>query len=142
MRDNSKTVGDLAELKVACLFAEKGYFVSRPMTDNAPYDLIIDDGELKKVQVKARCIRNSKITVELRTTMVNYVREYEKSDFDLLAVYNIDSGEIALFDWDEIGDVKTLTLRTEPAKNNQSNGVKFFKDYIPQNPSMVHGRDC
>lgn len=130
MRDNSKTIGDLAELRVACIFAEKGYFVSRPMTDNAPYDLIVDTGELKKVQVKARCERNGKIAVELRTTMVNYVRNYDKSDFDLLAVYNIDSGEIAILDWEQIGDTKNLILRTSPARNNQSSGVKFFKDFL------------
>lgn len=132
MRDNSKTIGDLAELKVACMFAEMGNFVSRPMTDNAPYDMIVDNnGDLRKVQVKARCERNDAVTVELRTTMVNYIRHYEKTDFDLLAVYNIDSGEIALLDWEQIGETKNIVLRTKPAKNNQSKGVRYFKDYIP-----------
>lgn len=132
MRDNTKTVGDLAELKIACLFAEKGYFVSRPMTDNAPYDLIVDDGtRLKKVQIKARSVRNSKVSVELRSMMVNYNRKYEKNDFDLLGIYLIESGDIALLDWDQIGDVETLTLRVGPSKNNQTKNVKHFKDYIP-----------
>ena len=133
IRDNTKTIGDLAELKVACLFAEKGWFVSKPVTDNAPYDLIVDDGEsLRKVQVKARCTREEKITVELRSTMVNYVRHYNKSDFDLLAVYDIDNSRIALLDWEQIGESKTLVLRTSPSKNNQTKGVKYFTDYIGQ----------
>ena len=131
MRDNSKTIGDLAELKVAAMFAEKGYFVSKPLTDNAPYDLIIDDGSLKKVQVKARCERDNKVLVELRTTMVNYVRDYDKDDFDLLAVYNTDSGKIAIFNWDQIGDRRSLTIRTTPPKNNQVDKVIMFDDYIP-----------
>lgn len=131
MRDNTKTIGDLAELKVAAMFAEKGCFVSKPLTDNAPYDLIIDDGSLKRIQVKARCERDSKVLVELRTTMVNYTREYEKEDFDLLAVYNTDSGKIALFNWDQIGDRKSLTLRTTSPKNNQVDKVMMFDDYIP-----------
>ena len=132
MRDNSKTIGDLAELKVAAMFAEKGCFVSKPLTDNAPYDLIIDDGQLKKVQVKARCERDDKVLVELRTTMVNYVRNYEKDDFDLLAVYNTNSGKIAVFNWDQIGDRKSLTLRTTAPKNNQVDKVLMFDDFIPQ----------
>lgn len=133
MRENSKTVGDLAELKVACLFAEKGYFVNRPMTDNAPYDMIVDDGtSLKKVQVKARGVRNGKVTVELRTTMVNYIRPYSKEDFDLLAVYNIDSGQVAILDWSEIGDSGNLVLRTEPPGNNQSKNIKMFQKFVPE----------
>jgi hypothetical protein len=131
MRDNSKTIGDLAELKVAAMFAEKGCFVSKPLTDNAPYDLIIDDGQLKKVQVKARCERDDKVLVELRTTMVNYVRNYEKDDFDLLAVYNTNNGKIAIFNWDQIGERKSLTLRTSAPKNNQVDKVLMFDDYIP-----------
>lgn len=131
MRNNSKTIGDLAELKVACMFAEKGYFVSRPMTDNAPYDLIVDvDNNLKRVQVKARCERDGKISVELRTTMVNYVRPYSQEDFDLLAVYNTDSDEIAILNWEQIGEVGNLILRTERPKNNQMKGVKMFESFI------------
>lgn len=133
MRSNSKTVGDLAELKVACYFAELGYVVSKPIGDNASYDLIIDTGvSLKKVQVKARCIRDGKISVELRTTMVNYVRPYNKEDFDLLAVFNIDTMQIALLDWDQIGDCENVILRTQRPKNNQSKNVKMFEDYIPR----------
>mgnify|MGYP003435673494 len=103
MRDNSKTKGDIAELKVAALFAEKGYFVSRPLTDNAPYDLIVDNGKtLKKVQVKARIKRRGRLSVELFTSMTNYSRRYEDNDFDLLAVYSIDCGRIAVIEWEEI----------------------------------------
>jgi len=133
MRSNSKTVGDLAELKVACLFAEKGYIVSRPMSDNAPYDLIVDSGDkLKRVQVKARCVRDGKINVELHTTMVNYTRPYSKEDFDLLAVFNTDTMQIALLDWDQIGDSGSIVLRIDAPKNNQNKNVKLFETYIPR----------
>lgn len=132
MRNNSKTIGDLAELRTAALFASMGYFVSKPLTDNAPYDLIVDNGALSKVQVKARSIRNDKITVEMRTTMVNYTSDYSKSDFDILAVYNIDTEEIALLNWLHLKEGCDVVLRTAPTKNNQSKGIKFFSDFIPR----------
>lgn len=131
MKSNSKVIGDLAELKTAALFAEHGYFVLKPLTDNAPYDLVVDkDNKLYKVQVKARKIRNGIIAVELRTTMLNYVRHYQDGDFDLLAVYNIDDGSIAIVPWDDCKDLKTLTLRIDEAGNGQKDKVKYFKDYI------------
>ena len=131
MRDNSKTIGDLAELTVAAKFAEKGYFVSRPLTDNAPYDLIVDDGiSLKKVQVKARTEREGKISVELFSSMVNYTKVYESGDFDLLAVYNINTKEVAIISWDEISsNTKGILFRTVPPLNNQTKGVRMFEDY-------------
>ena len=130
MRDNTKTIGDLAELTVAVKYAEKGCFVSRPLTDNAPYDLIIDDGEsLKKIQVKARVERDDKIAVELFTSMVNYTRFYEDGDFDLLAVYNINTKEVAVISWSEIAGKKSIVFRKTPPLNNQTKGIRLFEDY-------------
>lgn len=132
MRNNSKTIGDQAELSVAAKFAEKGFFVSKPLTDNAPYDLIVDDGNfLKKVQVKARTERNNKISVELFTSMINYNRSYEEGDFDLLAIYNINTKEIAVIEWKEISsNTKGILFRTKLPLNNQTKGVRMFKDYV------------
>ena len=73
MRDNSKSIGDLAELKVITDLTERGFDVSIPFGDNCKYDLIVDiNGSLKKVQVKARSTRNNVISVELRSCMRNY----------------------------------------------------------------------
>lgn len=133
MRDNSKTIGDLAELKAATMFAEQGCYVSRPLTDNAPYDLIVDqDGKLLKVQVKARSERNGVVSTEIRSCMRGYTHFYTKEDWDLLVVYNIDDGSLAVLDWDDIGDKIVVNLRTQRPKNNQKKGVMMFEDYIPQ----------
>ena len=130
LKENTKAIGDLAELKVACDLTEKGYVVSKPIGDNAPYDMIIDmDGTLKKVQVKARSERDNKVSVELRSCMRNYTHYYNKDEWDILAVYNIDRGEIAYLNWVDIGDNSVIRLRTELPKNNQKFGVKMFEDY-------------
>ena len=50
---NSKSKGNLGEIKVASEFIKYGCMVSFPFGDNARYDLVVDmNGELKKVQVK------------------------------------------------------------------------------------------
>lgn len=50
---NSKSKGNLGEIKVASEFIKWGCTVSFPFGDNARYDLIVDDGDsLKRVQVK------------------------------------------------------------------------------------------
>ena len=129
MRQNTKSVGDLAELKIASDLIEQGYVVSAPYGDNAPYDLIVDiNGVLKKVQVKARTVKNDVVTVELKSSMRNYTRQYSKQDWDIIAIYNIDNGTIAYLDWNAIGDIKTtLTLRTVRPKNNQKS--MMFEEY-------------
>lgn len=127
---NTKTLGDLAELKAALYFAEQGYVVSKPIGDNAPYDLIVDkDNKLQKVQVKARSERNGVISVEMRSCMRNYTYFYTRDDFDILAAYNADSGKMAFLTWDDIGDKQGVALRTTPPKNGQKKGVMMMEDY-------------
>ena len=49
---NSKSKGNIGEIKVASEFIKWGCIVSFPFGDNARYDLIIDDGDsLKRVQM-------------------------------------------------------------------------------------------
>lgn len=45
--------GDVAEVEVAAALMSRGFPVSKPLTDNEPYDLVVEiDLELQKVQVK------------------------------------------------------------------------------------------
>lgn len=127
---HTKTVGDLAELKVAARFAEKGYFVSRPLSEHAPYDLIVDkDNRLQKVQVKARSIyKNGSVVVRKNTSN----GPYSDGDFDLLALYCIDDERIVLLTWEELRSTEghEISLRVEKAKNNQTKHVRYFEDYL------------
>ena len=128
---NSKSYGDIAELAVAAKLAKLGYIVSRPLSDNAPYDLIIDkNGTLQKVQVKARRTRRGRVYIEMYSSMTNYVRMYEKEDFDILAVYHIETGDIAFISRNEI-TTKQLVLQVDNSKRFSKNSfnMKFFEDY-------------
>ncbi len=128
---NSKTYGDIAELAVAAKLAKMGYIVSRPLSDNAPYDLIIDkNGTLQKVQVKARKSRKGCVFVELYSNTTSGSRMYQKKDFDILAIYHIETGDIALVDHNEI-NTKQLILQIGSSKRFSKNSpsMKFFEDY-------------
>lgn len=66
MKDNTKTVGDIAEIVAAAELIKSGYIVSRPLIDNVPYGIIYDTGEqLRRAQVKGRTSTRGKISVEL-----------------------------------------------------------------------------
>lgn len=128
---STRDLGDYAEIAAATIFTKRGNIVSKPLTENSTYDLVVDmDGILKKVQVKARSIRNNKVNIELFTSMRNYKKEYKTGDFDFLVIYAKELNKFALISWDEIKELKVLTLRTEAPKNNQKIGVKMFDDYL------------
>ena len=134
MRSNSKTVGDIAELKAALYYTENDYVVSKPLGDNAPYDLIVDDGiTLKKVQVKSRAVRDNKIAVEMWTlpgSGKNTTRvDYTPNSFDEVFVYVPELKRAAIFNWDLIKDRSTVNLRLEKPKNNQKKNITMFEDY-------------
>jgi hypothetical protein len=47
-----KDQGNLGEATAILYYAQRGFSVSKPLFENCPYDLIVDDGALKRVQVK------------------------------------------------------------------------------------------
>jgi hypothetical protein len=49
---NTKKQGDVGLGACVAWATSLGYTVSLPLTDSQPYDLIVDDGSLKRVQVK------------------------------------------------------------------------------------------
>jgi hypothetical protein len=65
-----KDQGNLGEATAILFYAERGDRVSKPLFENSPYDLIVDDGiSLKRVQVKTTRYKapSGKYRVNLRT---------------------------------------------------------------------------
>lgn len=136
MRDNSKTTGDIAEIIAASELMKNGYVVSRPLSDNAPYDLIYDTGtQLRRAQVKGRTSSDGKIRVELYCNARSYNGKYELDDFDDFIIVDLESYNVALIDvlaeglFDSGARFSSFTLRVEPTLNGQSKGVRMFNDY-------------
>ena len=133
MKHHTKEKGDLGVLKAQVDLFEKGYVVSIPLTEHAPFDLVIyKDGVFKSVQVKYRST-NKHGTLEVRFTSSwvdksgTHTREVDKSKIDVYCVYCPDTDECYYFDPNKFG--KTINLRVRPSKNRQKAGVRLASDY-------------
>lgn len=138
---NSKTKGNLGEIKIASEFIKYGCMVSFPFGDNARYDLIVDDGNsLKKVQVKYANSKNANgawrcMCTSSKNHTTNKKLDKYKDDVDIMAFYLPEIDTCLLFNIDEIGDKTAIYVRNEAPLNNQSNVIyveehtfdKYFK---------------
>lgn len=89
---NSKKQGDVGLGEAISYFTRKGYTVSIPLTDSQAYDLLVDDGVVKKVQVKTSTSRSSSGSYEvgLRTLGGNQsfhtIKKFDAAAVDLLFI--------------------------------------------------------
>ena len=108
-------------------FTCKGYTISIPLNDTQWYDLIIEkDGKFETVQCKATQTQSGKI--DFRSTGGTKGTIYDNllnhSELDWLFCVNKDLN-MWLIPIKDITTTKQVTLRTEPAKNNQ--GFQTYK---------------
>lgn len=115
--------GQIAEHKVVIRAMEKGLIISKPLVESVPYDFIIDDGELKRVQVKwadGEGRANGAVLVRMTTRSNGRHKNYKSGDFDLLLVYVPKIDEICAFGPEYFEERKSMmTIRIEPSKNGQ-----------------------
>lgn len=94
-----KFQGNIGEAAAIFHFTKLGYVVSKPLFENTPYDLIVDFGIIKRVQVKTTSSsRNGSFRVELRTKGGNtswngVVKCVTKDQCDLLFIYCEDKSK-------------------------------------------------
>ncbi|MEM6631868.1 MAG: group I intron-associated PD-(D/E)XK endonuclease [Bacteroidota bacterium] len=130
---HTKTLGDLGVLKAQVDLYEKGFWVSIPLTEHAPFDLIITrSGNSRTVQVKTRNV-NSRGSLEISFrqsySTKNGVKttSWNKKEIDLVCVYCPDTDCCYYFNPNQFNN--TLTLRVEIPKNNQKQRIHFAEDY-------------
>ena len=131
------TKGLEAQLKAELRANELGYIVSKPTTECCRYDMIIDDGKnLKRIQVKY-CDRkpscsSGAIQLSLNKKSINGVERpyYTKDDIDGLVVYVKPIDKLCYFPIEIISEKKSLMLRYEKSKNNQTTNVWNCSDYL------------
>jgi len=91
LTNNHKTkyLGDSAVALVLFDLTKKGYFVSSPLSENSPYDLVCDTGEaLLKIQVKYRT--GESVFIPNKTSWADkngsHARHYDDGAFDYFAM--------------------------------------------------------
>lgn len=124
---NSKTKGDITELKILTKLIEHGYTVLIPYGDNCRYDLVFEqDGVFYRVQCKtASLVNNGDVLVF--NTRSHHPRDYNKvktyeNDVDYFGVYNSKIGKCWLVPIEFVNST-AQTLRLNSTKNNQIKGI-------------------
>lgn len=131
MRHHTKDKGDIAVLKVAADLADQEFIVMSPMTEHAPFDLVVyKGGEFYSVQVKYRKLEKGSISVCFRSTGWSkddgfFSKPAKIDEIDIYAVYNPETD--ACYYIKPSG--KSFQLRVEPLKNNRSVGIRWAKDH-------------
>jgi hypothetical protein len=112
----------------------KGIQVCLPLSEHLPFDLIAvkQDGSLLRVSVKYRTLKKGSVYVVFSSSYSDshgvHTKEIDKNLIDLLAIYCPETKEVyyvipSNFD-------KSVTLRVEESKNNQTKGVNLAKNYL------------
>ena len=126
-----------AQLKAEIRANELGYVVSKPTTDCCRYDMIIDTGnELKRVQVKYCDCKSPEadgaVKVNLRKFSLNKNERpfYTESEIDALVVYIKPVEKLCYFPIEVVSGKKSITIRYEASKNNQTARTYNCFDYL------------
>jgi len=92
---HTKQKGDTAVALVIFDLTKKGYFVSQPLSENAPYDLICDTGEeIFKIQVKCRKDGSLPSTTSWNDSSGNHKNAIKDNAFDYFALVNEDFSKV------------------------------------------------
>lgn len=141
-----KQKGDLAELKVATDLIDRGCRISIPFGEDCDYDLIADfKGRLHRVQVKYTCSDGRVISVRcfsqsLTRGKVRAIKLYTAATVDWIAVYDSTTERCFYCPSRELGDGRRqLSLRLEPARNNQRIGIRSAEAYVDPDFSLDPG---
>lgn len=133
MKHHTKTKGDLGVLKAQVDLYQNGYIILTPLSEHAPFDLVVyKNGKFKRVQVKYRQL-NSKGILEVRfrssynNSKGTITKEVNKNEIDVYCVYCPETDECYYFD-PKLFD-KSISLRVETPKNYQMQNIHFAEDF-------------
>lgn len=132
---NTVSIGDIGESIAVAKFTQKGYIVSKPISNNARYDLILEiDNKLYKVQVKTtNSIKDGKMNFSMKTT--NYTQgnwksvAYDAKDVDLFFLYCIENDWCGLFIVTDEHIQQSISIRIAPPNNNQRKNIQLMEDF-------------
>jgi PD-(D/E)XK endonuclease len=132
---HTKTKGDLGVLKAIADLCEKGYLVCFPMSEHAPFDLVIyKSGQFRRVQVKARTINSvGALTVRFDHCYSDskgvHSKKVDLEEIDLYCIYCLNNNQCYYFDKSTINHDSTISFRVEAPRNNQLANIRFAEDF-------------
>jgi PD-(D/E)XK nuclease superfamily protein len=118
---NTKKLGDVGLGQAIAYFTSLGMTVSIPLTDSQEYDLIVDNGKPRTVQIKRTSFkRNGKFYVSLTTkggnrTSIGKIKKLNKEKVDLLFIVTSEFEIYIIPTW-ELEVNHSITLDEDYAK--------------------------
>jgi hypothetical protein len=137
-RLRTNLLGEFAVAKVFLRAIEKGVRVSRPLIE-CRYDLIVDDGNLYRAQVKyagaKRAAKHARGVIPVglskwRTDGRGPLLSYTAEEIDAVVVYLAATDQIVWFGPEVFVGRTCLHIRIEPARNGQKKGCLMAADYV------------
>ena len=130
---SSHFIGEITEQQVALEFLKLGYMVSKPLVQSSKYDFIVDiDHKLFKVQVKTSKLKEDNAYLSFATstshTNTSGTKNLTYTDDDVDFFATMYDGQCYLIPKKVCGN-RNQHLRLFPAKNGQTVGITFAKDY-------------
>ena len=132
MAHHTKDKGDLGVAKAIADLTAQGFMVLIPMTEHAPFDLVVYTGEqFIRVQVKYRSCRAGAVSVVFRSMWADrhgtHRRRIDKALIDVVCIYCPEVDE-CFYIW-PANHGEVVNLRVFPARNGQSIGVHLAESY-------------
>jgi hypothetical protein len=129
---NTNQVGNTSQILVTAEFVKRGIPVCIPYGDNERYDLVVDIyNKLYKIQIKTGRYQNGFVRFKASSSHFHRgksgVMSY-KGQIDYFAVYCPQLNTFYLIHVEEATN-STTSLRVEPTKNNQLEGIRWATDY-------------
>lgn len=128
---NTKAKGNSAELEALCFFNRKGYVVSLPFGDNAPYDLVMESptGKVYRVQIRWSSWKDDVLMVNLQRSSQGRSYPLDLSRIDAFAAW--DGAKFYVVPVTELAHCKAgFSLRRAAAKNGQTAGINLASDFL------------
>lgn len=129
-----KEKGELSEAKVVSVLMERGYTVSIPFGENTEYDVIADDGDLHRVQIKTGKLDKDEgvIKTDIERTHVNSKgnqrKPYEDGDVDAFIVYCHENECAYWFDESDVSKTSIYIRVKEPER--WSKAINWHENHL------------
>jgi hypothetical protein len=133
--DHPKAIGERSQLAIVIALDRAGYAVFIPFGENLRYDLVIDDGErLARVQCKTGRLESGAVRFRACSSYGHHPnpkilkRDY-LGEIDYFGVYCLETHDVYLVPIECAQVRRECSLRVEPTRNGQRQGVRLAADY-------------
>lgn len=124
--------GEVSRYLAIAHFTKLGWRTSVPITENSPYDLIVEcDGKLNRVQVKTAKRKPDILDIRLTSSNEKYKKKYCSKDIDWLVGVDIENNKFYKIDYssDRFNGRSQISLRLSETQNNRTENINWAKDF-------------